>query len=237
MLFIPKYPDMLDCMSQADSSSVLVPPHDPGPASSCLQATKPSLVLASGSVIRAGLLRDAGLCIEVIAPAVDEGALKRAALQARIPADKTASRLALAKARHVSGSRPDALVIGADQILVCEQRWFDKPKNLGQARSHLLSLRGRSHSLYTAVCVQRNDRTIWSHVAEPALTMRAFSDGMLDAYLALEGDRLLGSVGAYRLEGPGVHLFDRIEGEHAAILGLPMLALLACLRQQGVLLA
>jgi septum formation protein len=104
-----------------------------------------------------------------------------------------------------------------------------------QAREHLRRLRGRRHTLVTAVVCQRGQTPLWHHVAAPLLTMRDFSDAFLDAYLAAEGKALLASVGAYRLEGLGVHLFDRIEGEHAAILGLPLLALCGFLRQHGVL--
>nr|WP_321984133.1 Maf family protein [uncultured Lichenicoccus sp.] len=202
-----------------------------------MQTAGSCLVLASGSAIRSALLRSAGIAAEVVAPRIDEGEIKhRARTEHRTP-EGTALLLAAAKARQVAVSRPDALVIGADQLLVIEQRWFDKPVDLDKARLQLLALRGRTHVLHTAVCVQRNDRLVWSHIAQPALTMRTFSDATLDAYLFLEGDQVLASVGAYRLEGPGIHLFDRIVGEHAAILGLPMLALLACLRDQGVLLA
>jgi len=132
---------------------------------------------------------------------------------------------------------PDALVIGADQILVCDGAWFDKPEDVGQASEQLRRLRGRSHTLVTAVLCQRGERILWQHVATPKLTMRRFSDEFLADYLAAEGGAVLSSVGAYRLEGLGVHLFERIEGEHAAILGLPLLALLGFLRQHGVVTA
>ncbi len=221
---------MLDCMFNPDSLPVLALSHG-------LQTHGSRLVLASGSLARAALLRSAGIVMDVLPSSVDEAAIKHEARSAHRTPEATALLLAVAKARQVAASHSDTLVIGADQVLVSEQRWFDKPADMGQARSHLLALRGRRHVLHTAACVQCNDRLIWSHVARPALTMRDFSDATLDAYLDLEGDRLLASVGAYRVEGPGIHLFDRIEGEHAAILGLPMLALLAWLREQGVLLA
>ena len=114
--------------------------------------------------------------------------------------------------------------------------WFDKPADPGAARSHLMALRGRTHLLATAVVAWRGGGRVWGHVATPRLTMRPFSDTFLDAYLAAEGDALLPSVGAYRLEGPGAQLFSRVEGEHAAVLGLPLLPLLEFLRGHGVLL-
>ncbi len=126
-------------------------------------------------------------------------------------------------------------MIGADQILVCEQTWFDKPADLATVRTQLRSLRGKTHVLATGVVCHRGGRRVWQHVTQPRLTMRAFSDEFLDAYLAADGESLLSSVGAYRLELLGVHLFDRVEGDHSDILGLPLLPLLGFLRQHGVL--
>jgi len=127
-------------------------------------------------------------------------------------------------------TRPAATIIGCDQILVCDNVWFDKPPNLDAARVHLRRLSGRPHVLQTATAVMRDGVVLWSHLATPRLVMRAFSDAFLDWYLAAEGESLLGSVGAYRLEGPGIQLFEQIEGEHSAILGLPLLPLLGFLR-------
>jgi septum formation protein len=166
--------------------------------------------------------------------AIDEAEIKRTACDEGAGPDQTALLLADLKARQIRD--PDAIVIGADQLLVCEGRWFDKPPDMMAARTHLLALRGRSHELHTAVALHHGGRMIWQHIAQPRLTMRAFSDAALDAYIALEGERILSSVGAYRLEGPGIQLFAGVEGEHSAILGLPMLELLGFLRQQGVLL-
>ena len=120
-------------------------------------------------------------------------------------------------------------------MLVCEGRWFDKPAGMDGAREHLRALRGRTHELVSAMVCWRGGARVWQHLARPRLTMRDFSDGFLDAYLEAEGEAVLASVGAYRLEGPGVQLFDRIEGEHSAILGLPLLPLLGFLRQHGLL--
>ena len=166
--------------------------------------------------------------------AIDEASIKQAARAEGAGPDQTALRLADLKAGQIRDA--DAIVIGADQILVCEGRWFDKPSDIMTARAHLVALRGRSHELHTAVVLHHGGRTIWQHVARPRLTMRAFSDAALEAYLTLEAEHILSSVGAYRLEGPGIQLFVDVEGEHSAILGLPLLALLDCLRRHGVLL-
>ena len=205
-------------------------PGDPSPLS--LPAT-PRLVLASGSQARLAVLRAAGLLVLVQPASLDEDAVKRAAQDAGWSPGAAALRLAELKAATVRD--PDALVIGADQILECEGHWFDKPADLGAAAAHLRRLRGREHCLHTATVVLRQGRVLWRHVATPRLRMRALSDHVVDAYVAAEGTALLASVGAYRLEGLGIQLFDAVEGEHAAILGLPILPLLAFLREQGVL--
>lgn len=195
------------------------------------------LVLASGSAARAGLLANAGLRFDIVPARVDEAAIKHAARAARMSADATALRLADAKAAEVTAARPDALVIGADQLLVCESRWFDKPHDIDAAHRQLLELRGRTHTLVTACACHRGSAVLWHHVETPRLTMRRFSDTFLDAYLRLEANHVTTTVGAYRLEGPGIHLFDFIQGDHSAILGLPILPLLAFLRRMGVLAA
>jgi septum formation protein len=199
------------------------------------QSAAPSLVLASASATRRALLTGAGLAFEAIAAAVDEAAIKESAQAEAIPPADAAIMLAEAKAERIARRRPEALVIGCDQLLVCEDRWFDKPPDLAAARAQLQALRGRPHRLVTATVAWRGGALIWQDVATPRLTMRAFSDAFLDAYIAAEGEALLGSVGAYRLEGLGVHLFSRVEGEHSAILGLPLLPLLHFLRGHGVL--
>ena len=194
-----------------------------------------ALILASQSEARAALLRDAGLAFSTRPAHIDEAAVKAAGLAEGAGAVEVALALAGLKAARVR--EPGVVVIGADQILVCNGRWFDKPATAADARGHLLALRGQRHELVTAVVCLRDGVEIWRHVAQPKLVMRSFSEAFLDAYLMLEGVRVLGSVGAYRLEGPGVHLFDRIDGEHASILGLPLLPLLGFLRQAGVLTA
>jgi septum formation protein len=201
-----------------------------------LQTPDPPLILASASTARRAVLEAAGLRFEAIAAAVDEAAIKESARAEGYPAADAAMMLAEAKARRIAARRPEALVIGCDQMLVLEDRWFDKPESIEDARRHLEALRGKTHQLVTAVLCWRGGQRIWQHVATPRLTMRPVSDAFLDAYLALEGDQVTTTVGAYRLEGPGIHLFDKVEGEHAAILGLPLLPLLGFLRQHGTLL-
>ncbi|GAC1347384.1 MAG: Maf-like protein [Acetobacteraceae bacterium] len=200
-----------------------------------IQAAEPGLLLASQSAARAAVLTAAGLRFAARPARVDEAAVKAAMRQDGASADDTALALAGLKASRVREGEP--LVIGADQLLVCEEDWFDKPSDSAAARAQLLTLRGRAHTLVTALVCRRGGNEVWRHVARPRLRMRAFSEAFLDAYLEAEGDAILSSVGAYRLEGLGVHLFDAIEGEHSAILGLPLLPLLGFLRQHGVLTA
>jgi septum formation protein len=200
-----------------------------------LQRPEPRLILASASLSRQALLQAAGLRFDSIPANVDEAKVKQAAQAEGRSATDTALALADLKATQVSAQNPRALVIGADQILVCNARWFDKPSDQAAARAQLQDLRGASHTLATAeVCCQGGAR-VWHHVAEPRLAMRRFSDAFLDTYLAAEGDAVTSTVGAYRLEARGVHLFERVDGDHSAILGLPLLPLLGFLRQHGVL--
>ena len=196
------------------------------------------LLLASQSAARAVLLRAAGLVFEARPARVDEAAVKQAGLAEGGAVDQVALALAGLKAARVGLSQgmEGAMVIGADQMLECEGQWFDKPADVDRAREQLLALRGRTHELVTAVVCMRDGQEVWRHVARPRLVMRSFSEAFLAEYLALEGDRVTESVGGYRIEGPGIQLFDRVEGEISAIMGLPLQALLGFLRQAGVLL-
>jgi septum formation protein len=190
------------------------------------------VVLASASAARATLLENAGFVVVREPAAIDESEAKAAFRAEGAEAASCAVALAAAKAARVSRRHPGELVVGADQILVCSGIWFDKPPDRDHARAQLVALRGRTHELVTAVCVFRDGADLWHHVERPRLAMRAFSDAFLDAYLAAGGDAVLGSVGAYQLEGLGAHLFARVEGDYFSILGLPLLPLLDFLRGQ-----
>ena len=197
-------------------------------------ASTPELILASASDARAGLLRAAGVSFTIEPADIDETAIKRDYRESGRDALACAAALAEAKARTIAGRHKDALVIGADQILVADDEWFDKPGDLSEAVVQLLRLRGRDHILVTSACVLQDTSRPWQATAIPKLTMRRFGDAFLAGYIEAEGSAVLGSVGAYRLEGRGIQLFARIEGDYFAILGLPLLELLAFLRGQRV---
>jgi len=193
--------------------------------------TRPPLILASASKSRANMLRAAGVPVEIVPAHADEDAVKDALKAEGASAADCAVALAELKAVQVSQRHHGVLVIGADQMLECEGRWFDKPKDMEGARGHLLAMRGKTHVLPTAAAVALNGAVIWHHVANPRLTMRPFSDAFIDEYLALAGNAVTSSVGAYQLEGPGAQLFSRIDGDFFTILGLQLLDLLAFLRE------
>jgi septum formation protein len=179
-------------------------------------------------------MRRAGLVFTVETASVDEGEIKAAFRAERRAAAECTAALAEAKAARVARRHPGTLVIGADQMLVCEGAWFDKPESVDEARAHLMALRGRRHDLVTSVCVVRDGVRLWHFTDRQTLTMRPFSESFLDAYLARAGAEILSSVGAYRLEEAGIQLFSHIEGDYFAILGLPLLPLLAFLRDHEV---
>ena len=195
------------------------------------------IILASASPTRARLLEAAGVPFTVQPPDINESPLKQQAREAGRPAIECALELARAKASAVSRRHPQALVIGADQLLAAGDEWFDKPADVAAARMQLQSLRGRTHGLATAVCVFHAGERLWHAASMPELTMRDFSNAFLDEYLAAEGDAVLGSVGAYRLESRGIQLFSRTTGDHFAVLGLPLFELLEFLRSRGALLS
>jgi len=198
----------------------------------------PPVVLASGSDVRAALLRAAGLDVQVVRPAVDEAAVRDALRAEGVATADTA--VALAELKAVRGSAlaaDDALVIGADQMLELDGAWLEKPVDRTAARAQLLQLRGRRHRLVSAAVVCRGGSRIWHGVDAAELDVRPFSDDWLDAYLDVEGEAATASVGAYRLEGPGAQLMARVRGDHFTVLGLPLLPLLQHLRDQRVLLA
>jgi len=192
------------------------------------------MVLASASAARAALLAEAGLLLQADPAGIDERTLKSALHAKGTEAAQAALALAEAKALRVSARHQGMLVIGADQMLVLERRWFDKPESTAEAREHLLALRGRRHELVTAACVARDSMVLWRQVERPSLVMRDFSDAFLETYLAMVGADVLTTVGGYRLERRGVQLMARIEGDYFSILGLPLLPLLDFLRSEGV---
>jgi septum formation protein len=196
----------------------------------------PAVVLASASPTRADLLRAAGVPFEQRPAAIDEAALKEALHAEGLTPGDAAVALAELKAERVASRMPDAIVLGADQILTCDGRWFDKPQNRAEARAQLSALAGRPHELATAVVAFRSGARVWHHLAVPRLWLRACSTEFLDVYLNTVGEAAFTSVGAYQIEGVGAQLFARIEGDHFAVLGLPLLPLLEFLREQGVLL-
>jgi septum formation protein len=194
------------------------------------------IILASTSRARRAVLEGAGVTFEAMDSGLDEEAAKtRLKAQGASPRD-IADALADAKAAKASSGR-DGLVIGADQTLELEGALFDKTGSLDEARERLKLLRGKAHKLHSAVVVARDGQVVWRDLATATLVMRDFSDDFLEAYLASEGGAALGSVGCYRLEGPGAQLFSAIEGDYFAILGLPLLGLLEFLREQGALAA
>ncbi|MCK0206785.1 Maf family protein [Starkeya koreensis] len=194
------------------------------------------LVLASKSAARRALLEAARLAFEATGVDVGERALEAQAVAAGADPREVAAILARAKARTGSALHPGRLVIGADQTLALGDEAFHKPADLGAARAQLTRLAGRTHHLHSALCVARDGAVLFETVESAALAMRPLAAPALDAYLAEAGEAVLSSVGGYQLEGLGIHLFERVEGDHSVILGLPLLPLLAFLRRQGVLL-
>jgi septum formation protein len=174
--------------------------------------------------------------VKVIPPGVEEGRVKNLLLGEGKGASEVARCLAGLKADAVSSRRAE-LVIGADQTLECGGVLFGKAESKEEARSQLVQLRGRSHQLHSAVALALSGEVLWETLATSRLVMRSFSDGFLEAYLAGEGEAIVGALGGYRLEGAGAQLFDEIDGDYFSILGLPLLPLLGALRAHGALVA
>jgi septum formation protein len=193
------------------------------------------LVLASKSAVRHALLRDAGIPVEVAPADIDERAIEQRADTS--DAGDIAALLAREKARAIATRLPGRLVLGADQTLALGARRFSKPPDLAAARDQLKALRGRTHELHTAIALLREGAVVFEHREVARLTMRAFSDAFLEGYLEVMGSAVTTSVGGYQLEKVGIQLFERIEGDHFVILGLPLLPLLQYLRQSGCLAA
>ncbi|MBR2535079.1 MAG: Maf family protein [Hyphomicrobium sp.] len=194
------------------------------------------LILASGSRARKNMLSAAGLGFDVVPADVAEDAITSAMVSESdcVEAADIAGVLAAEKALSVARKHPNALVIGSDQVLAVGRRMFSKAADIAEARETLSALRGRAHELVSAVALGLGNDVVWQTVESAQLTMRPFSDDFLDAYLGRYGDRILGSVGCYEIEGAGTQLFERIEGDHFTIMGMPLLPLLNELRKQGV---
>jgi len=197
-----------------------------------VSAAANTIVLASTSAIRRAVLTGAGIPFEAVSPGVDETTIKDSLLAEGASPRDVADALAEAKAIKVSLKRP-GLVIGADQTLDLEGRLFDKADSVEEARARLQELRGKTHRLHCGMVVARDGQPIWREVVTTTLRMRPFSDDYLDAYLERNAPGVLSSVGCYQLEGEGVQLFDRIEGDYFAILGLSLIPLLDLLRRHG----
>lgn len=191
------------------------------------------LILASASRSRADMLRDAGVEFGIVPAHADEDALKHS--MAGSGSHAIAEALAELKALTISTKYPNALVLGADQILDFAGEIVSKSESMGEAAALLRRLRGKTHRLVSACVLAQGGAAIWRHVEISTLAMRAFSDEFLQTYLAEEGEELLSGVGCYRLEERGAQLFEKIEGDYFSILGLPLLPLLAALREHGIL--
>jgi septum formation protein len=191
------------------------------------------LVLASRSEVRRALLQAAGIAVEVCPADLDERRLEATAPSA--DAGAAAALLAREKACAVAQQMPRRLVLGADQTLALGDQRFSKPADRAAAHAQLRALSGRTHELHAAVALVRDGAVLFAHVGVACLTMRPLSDTFIETYLDAAGSAATASVGAYQLEGLGIHLFERVEGDHFTVLGLPMLPLLDFLRRQGFL--
>ena len=194
----------------------------------------PTLILASGSAIRAQLLSNAGLTFRQTSPDVDEAMIKSELLRDSATPDQIASRLAQAKASAVSDV--SGYVLGSDQVLVVDGELFSKPTTPAEAVAQLSQMRAaRQHRLHTAAAIVRGGTLVWSHVDQVTLTLRPFSDAYLEGYVARNWDEIRYCVGAYKLEEEGARLFEAIDGDYFHVLGLPLLEIIGFLISEGVI--
>lgn len=194
-----------------------------------------SLVLASASPFRRMLLENAGIHFQAKAANIDERAIEGQSERQGSAPEEVALILAEAKARNVGAAFPGDIIIGSDQTMSLGARVYHKPKDIEEARDHLLSLSGQTHQLNSAIVLTQGNEIIWKHVSSARMSVRPLSADFIEGHLRRVGDKALLSVGAYQLEGEGIQLFEKIEGDYFTILGLPMLPLLAKLRDLRVI--
>ena len=193
-----------------------------------------TLILASSSSVRRRLLESARVPFKAIASRVDEAPIKAGCKAQKFSSAETAMLLARAKADDVGKDYPDDFVLSADQILTCGGLWFDKPTGRDGVRDHLMRLAGQTHQLINATVVVHGGTVVWEHQDTITMIMRPLSEFFIEAYINEVGDTAQQSVGGYQLEGLGAQLFDRTDGDFFSILGLPLLPLLAFLRDRGI---
>ena len=193
------------------------------------------LILASASPFRKAMLENAGVEVEAVPAELDERAVEAPLQDSGVSPEDVALVLAEAKALDVSARRPGALVLGCDQTLSLGDRVFHKPRDMEDARRHLLSLSGKTHQLNSAAVLARDGAVLWRHVSVASLTMRELDPRFIGRHLSRVGEKALASVGAYQIEGEGIQLFEKLEGDHFTIVGLPLMPVLAALRELGAI--
>jgi len=193
------------------------------------------LILASGSPIRAKLLQQSGIDFEIVTAAVDEDMMKAAMLSEQAPHRDIADKLAEIKALKVSQKNPENLVLGCDQILSYDGQVFSKPKDQSDLREQLMALKSGTHELFSAAVICQNAQPIWRFIGKARLTMRDFSETFLDNYIAENWKLVENCVGGYQIEGNGIRLFHRVEGDYFSVLGMPLLEIMNFLTVRGVI--